>query len=110
MLLFWANFECPGNHFGGYFGAILVILAVRASIWTPRASPNAIYRQITTHKWNYGALLGLQKGVTEPALFRNPPLGWYWGAFGGDFGTLWPLWDCFGSISPLVGSICPPFQ
>ena len=56
--MFWVNFECPGDHLGGYVGAILVILAVRASIWTPRGSPNAIYRQITTPKWNYGVNLG----------------------------------------------------
>ena len=36
FLLFWPNFECPGDHFGGNFGAILAILAVQASIWTPR--------------------------------------------------------------------------
>ena len=35
-LLFGLNFECRGDHFGGNFGVILVIVAVQASIWTPK--------------------------------------------------------------------------
>ncbi len=38
VVLFWPTCECPGNHLGGHFGAIFVIWAVRASIWTPRGS------------------------------------------------------------------------
>ena len=34
--LFGPLFECPGDNVGGHFGAIWTILAVRASIWTPR--------------------------------------------------------------------------
>ncbi len=35
-MLVWVKNECPWDNFGGYFGAILVIVAVRASIWSKK--------------------------------------------------------------------------
>jgi len=60
--LCWPNLECPGDNFGGNFGAILVIWAVRAPIWTPRGPRYQKRAESTPRRW--------QKGRPWRACFR----------------------------------------